>query len=184
MRIHILSGICLLGLGLVSGAQAELMNISSNALQSQNTSATACSIVGPGGKTRPDGRRLFVILAEGKANDSDPMLTTTFPNKSVVANDNWRELSYSNGMPGTEPQPVEDWLGRPAGRASDAGTLVWALPGEWICASSHEKSGGDTLRPVSISITDVTARASDAKFLRMDAPNDGDSRGVVSGVPR
>ncbi len=183
MRIHILSSICALGLGLASGAQAELLNISSNALQSQNTATAACAIVGAGGKTDPDGSKKFVILAEGKANDSDPMLTVTFSKGPVVTNDSWLELTYADGVPDPNPHYVENWLGRRAGRASDAGMVVFAYPGGWICASSREKSGGDTLRPVSISITDVTARSSNAKSLVLETPIDGAAH-AVSDAPR
>jgi len=183
MRLHTLSGICALGLGLASGAQAELLNISSNALQSQNTFTSACTIVGTGGKSRPDGGKTFVILAEGSATDSDPMLTVTFSKGPVLTNDNWLELTYTDGAPSSNPHYVEDWLGRRAGRTSDAGMVVISYPGHWICATSREKSGGDTLRSVSISITDVTARAANAKSLALDTTIDT-AAGAVSSAPR
>lgn len=181
MRLYVSSGICLLVLGLASGAQAELLNISSNALQSQNVSTAACAIVGSGGKTRPNGRKELAVLAEGRAGDSDPKLTVNISDGTVLTNDNWLEETYENGKQVPNPGNLESWLGRPAGRMSDAGMVIWALPGEWLCAHSNEKSGGDNLRPVSISITDVTANAGDARSLQESATIDMGIGRIVTG---
>lgn len=182
VRLHILSSIFALGLGLVPGAQAELLNISSNALQSQNSSTAACAIVGSGGKSRPDGRKELAILAEGKTGDSDPKLTVKISDGTVLTNDNWLEQTYENGKPVPNPSDLESWLGRPAGRVSDAGMVIWAFPGEWLCAHSNEKSGGDILRPVSISITDVTTKAGDARSLEEYAPIDMSTGRIVTNL--
>jgi hypothetical protein len=157
-----------LGLAMATGVHAELLNISTNAVQSQNTPTAACTIVGKGGKTMADGRKVFVVLAEGKAADSNPTLVIRFSDGGVVSNDDWNSTSIDvNGKP-FKPN-VAGWLGRNAGRESDAGTVVVASAGEWFCVTSREVSGGDALRPVAVSVTDVTEKEASAKSNAVDA---------------
>lgn len=170
MRHGILKSVLGMSLGLVmaAGAHAELLNISTNAVQSQNTPTAACTIVGKGGKTMPDGRKVFVVLAEGKAVDSNPTLVIRFSDNSTGSNDDWNSTSIdASGKP--IRTNTAGWLGRNPGRESDAGTVVAAIPGEWFCVTSREVSGGDALRPVAISVTDVTAKAASAKSAAVGA---------------
>lgn len=170
MRQGILKSVLGMSLGLVmaAGAHAELLNISTNAVQSQNTPTAACTIVGKGGKTMPDGRKVFVVLAEGKAVDSNPTLVIRFSDGGVVSNDDWNSTSINvDGKPFNAQ--VAGWLGRNAGRESDAGTVIVAPAGVWFCVTSREVSGGDALRPVSVSVTDVTERDVNAKSNAVDA---------------
>lgn len=184
MRQGILKSVLGMGLGLVvaAGAQAELLNISTNAVQSQNTPTAACTIVGKGGKTMADGRKAFVILAEGKAVDSNPTLVIRFSDGGVLTNDDWNSTSIDvNGKP--FKADIAGWLGRNAGRESDAGTAIAASAGEWFCVTSREVSGGDALRPVAVSVTDVTERDSSAK-LNAVAADAGLRSGGWAGSPR
>jgi len=170
MRHGILKSVLGMSLGLVmaAGAHAELLNISTNAVQSQNTPTAACTIVGVGGKTLPDGSKVFVVLAEGRAVDSNPTLVIRFSDNSTGSNDDWNSTSID-----ASGKPVRintaGWLGRNPGRESDAGTVILAMPGDWFCVTSREVSGGDALRPVSVSVTDVTAKATSAKSAAVGA---------------
>lgn len=156
MKRCVIGGVFGIVLGFSSVAQAELLNISSNALQSQNTNTSGCTIVGAGGKSLQGGKQL-VIMAEGNSADSNPVLmvkTLNTPTPMVFFNDNWRESSTENGVvvPAIDFTP----LLRAPKKSTDAAFMVFATPGVALCAFSQEKSGGDTLRSVSISITDVT----------------------------
>jgi len=157
-----------LGLAMATGVHAELLNISTIAVQSQNTLTAACTIVGAGGKTLPDGSKVFVVLAEGKAVDSNPTLVIRFSDNSTGSNDDWNSTSID-----ASGKPVRintaGWLGRNPGRESDAGTVILAMPGDWFCVTSREVSGGDALRAVSVSVTDVTAKATSAKSATVGA---------------
>jgi hypothetical protein len=184
MRRGILKSVVVTGLGLAvtTGVHAELLNISSNAMQSQNTPTAACTIVGRGGKTMADGRKLFVVLAEGKAADSNPSLVVKASDGSVVSNEDWTSTTID-----FTGQPVwtdtAGWLGRSPGRESDAGTVVTALPGTWFCVTSREVSGGDVLRPVAVSVTDVTDKVGSAKSYAVGS-DAGLHLDVLVGSPR
>jgi hypothetical protein len=184
MRRGILKSVLGTGLGLAvaTGVHAELLNISTNAMQSQNTPTAACTIVGKGGKTLPSGVKVFVVLAEGKAADSNPTIAIKFGDNSTASNDDWNSASID-----TTGKPVQTdtagWLGRNPGRQSDAGTVVLAIPGEWFCVTSREVSGGDVLRPVAVSVTDVTDKSSIAKSSAIEA-DAGLRSDIWAGSPR
>ena len=182
MKYRILWGVLGLGLGFASMAQAELLNISSNALQSQNTETSGCTIVGTGGKTF-QGVKYLVVMAEGKSADSDPVLTVKTLNTStpvVFTNDNWRESFTENGtvLSAVDFTP----LLRAPGKPTDAGFSIYASPGVALCAFSREKSGGDTLRSVSISITDVTDRIQGAALYEIESKYQSEVSGSESGL--
>ena len=62
-----------LGLAMTTGVHAELLNISTNAVQSQNTPTAACTIVGAGGKTLPDGSKgVSVAFKEDRSGRLKP----------------------------------------------------------------------------------------------------------------
>lgn len=156
MKRCVIGGVFGIVLGFSSVAQAELLNISSNALQSQNTNTSGCTIVGAGGKSL-NGLKYLVIMAEGNSGDSDPVLTVKSLNTSkpmVISNDNWRDSSMENGVVVSAVDFTP--LLRAPRKSTDAALVISASPGVALCAFSQEKSGGDTLRSVSISITDVT----------------------------
>lgn len=170
MRRGILKSVLGTGLGLAvaTGVHAELLNISTNAMQSQNTPTAACTIVGKGGKTMVDGRKVFVVLAEGKAVDSNPSLVIKASDGSVVSNEDWNSTTIDfTGKP--VRTDTAGWLGRNPGRESDAGTVITASPGTWFCVTSREVSGGDVLRPVAVSVTDVTDKDGSAKSYAVDS---------------
>lgn len=170
MRRMVLKRILGTGLGLMvaTGVQAELLNISTNAMQSQNTPTAACTIVGKGGKTLPSGAKVLVVLAEGKATDSNPTISIRFSDNATLSNDNWNSTTIDASGKPVQTDPA-GWLGRSPGRQNDAGTVVLAIPGEWLCVTSREVSGGDALRPVAVSVTDVTERAAGAKSAAISA---------------
>lgn len=169
MKRRVICGVFGFLIGISSVAQAELLNISSNALQSQNTSTSGCTIVGAGGKTFK-GAKYLVIMAEGGSADSNPVLTVKTLNTSkpmVIISDDWRESFTENGV----VTPAIDFtpLLRSPGKLTDAAVMVFATPGVALCAFSQEKSGGDALRSVSISITDVTGSIQGAASYEVDA---------------
>lgn len=184
MKNRVFLSVLGLGLGFSFAAQAELLNISSNALQSQNTETSGCTIVGAGGKTYK-GAKYLVIMAEGKPADSDPVLTVKTLNTStpmVFTNDNWRESFTENGrvLSAVDFTPL---LRAPA-KQSDAAIIIFATSGVALCAYSKEKSGGDTLRGVSISITDVTSGMQGATSHEVDAKYQQETLELAAGSVR
>jgi hypothetical protein len=182
MKHRILRGVLGLGLGFASMAQAELLNISSNALQSQNTETSGCTIVGSGGKSYR-GIKVLIVMAEGNSADSDPVLTVKTLNTqspTVIVNDNWRESSTENGA-SRSASDFSSFLRSP-GKPTDAGFAVFVSPGVALCAFSREKSGGDTLRSVSISITDVTDRIQGAALYEIESKYQSEVSGSESGL--
>lgn len=142
-----------------SQANAQLLNISTQALQSQNTPAVACTIVGTTGNTW-HGLKALVVLSEATSADSNPRLVVrSLENNETMANDDWGGTLWHNGAPmQNEPQLVTALLRAPM-RPSDAAVVLSVPPGWRVCASSTETSGGDTLRRANVQFTDVTDAA-------------------------
>ncbi|MFN9726856.1 hypothetical protein [Acidovorax sp.] len=174
----------LAGLSFASAAQAELTNISTNALQSQNTETSGCTIVGRGGKSL-NGLKYLVILAEGKSSDSDPTLIVKSLNLNpavTLTNDNWRDPTVQNGV----PLPFVDFspLLRAPAKLTDSAVLIYVTPDVALCAFSKEKTGGDALRAVSVSITDVTGYIQGATSLELKEEAIWDGVSPAMGVLR
>lgn len=184
MKFRMVWGVLGFVFGFVSMAQAELLNISSNALQSQNTNTSGCTIVGVGGKTFK-GLKYFVIMAEGGSVDSNPVLTVktlNTPTAMVFSNDNWREPFTENGVVASAIDFTP--LLRAPGKSTDAAVAIYASPGVALCAFSQEKTGGDTLRSVSVSITDVTDRIQGAASHEVYSKSQQEAPGLAAGLVR
>jgi hypothetical protein len=184
MKRCIVWGVLGFGVNFVPMAQAELLNISSNALQSQNTNTSGCTIVGAGGQSFR-GAKILVIMAEGKSADSNPILTVRSLNLStpvVITNDNWREPVTENGVSSSAIDFTP--LLRAPGKMTDAAVIIYATPGIALCAFSQEKSGGDALRSVSISITDVTSRMQGAASHEVEAKYQQETPELAAGLVR
>lgn len=140
-----------------SQAHAELLNISTQALQSQNTAGVACTIVGTSGSTWRGLKALMVFSEASSAGSNPKLVATLLENNETMANDTWTGTFWVNGVakPGLSPDVFGALLRRPMG-ADDAALLVSVPPGWRVCVSSTEVSGGDTLRRANVQITDVT----------------------------
>ncbi|MEY6432057.1 hypothetical protein ABC977_06490 [Thioalkalicoccus limnaeus] len=154
MRFLKPSFVALLLLG-AAGSYAELTNISTTSLQSENVAAIACTIVGSAGASA-DGYKALVFLSEGR----DPVLTVRGLSAGAATyfNENWGSQVYVDGRAdGSDADQIQALL-RPAAGPNDAGMLLFVRPGVGICAWSNENIGsGSTLYQAAISITDVTA---------------------------
>lgn len=143
---------------LAAQANAELMNISSGAIQSQNFATISCTVIGSGGASWRGGK-VIMVLSEANSAGSNPVLVSqNLDTGDTLANDTWNGPYIYNGqtMPGLSAAAVQAVLRLP-GSPNDAALLLGALPGQRVCVRSSEVSGGDTLRAVALSITDVTA---------------------------
>lgn len=146
---------------LTLSAQAGLLNISTNNLQSRTASASGCTIIEGGGATF-QGSKILIVFAESNEENSDSTLVVQdLKGINVWTNDDWLGNRYLNGsLRGGTPAEIttvyNSGVGRTPGRPTDAGILVAFSPGEAICAFSKEKTT-DNLKSVSISITDITS---------------------------
>lgn len=140
-----------------SQANAQLLNISTGALQSQNTPAIACTIVGTAGSSWR-GMKALVVLAEANSAGSNPMVVAELlENGETMSNDTWTGPYTGNGV-SYAPPPLNLYpslLRAPYG-PSDAALLISVPMGWRLCVRSAEVSGGDSLRRVALSVTDVT----------------------------
>lgn len=141
-------------------AQAGLLNISTNNLQSRTASASGCTIIESGGATF-EGSKILVVFAESNEENSDStLLVQDLQGVNVWTNDDWLGNRYLNGSlrGGISSDLISLYtgtVGRTPGRSTDAGILVAFPPGAAICAFSRETTT-DNLKSVSISITDIT----------------------------
>ncbi len=151
---------CLLSALVLAGAShanAQLLNISSGGWQSQNSPAIACTIVGTAGSSWR-GMKALVVLAEANSAGSNPFLVAELlENGETMANDTWTGPYMANGAV-KAPLPATTYpslLRAPYG-PNDAALLITVPLGWRLCVRSTEVSGGDTLRRVALSVTDVT----------------------------
>lgn len=161
---------------LAAQANAELMNISSGAIQSQNFATISCTVIGSGGASWR-GAKLMMVLSEANSAGSNPVLVAqNLDTGETLANDTWNGPFIYNGrmMQAMSASAVQAVLRLP-GSANDAALLLAALPGQRVCVRSSEVSGGDTLRAVALSITDVTAN-----FTRVFGKSEAKAAGPVN----
>ena len=140
-----------------SQAHAQLLNISTNALQSQRTPAVACTIISTIGNS-VRGMKVVVAAAEANSAGSNPRLRAELlENGEVMSNDTWTGAWVGNGtvFPALPLNTFPALLRAPNG-ANDAALLISVPLGWRLCVTSEEESGGDTLRRVSLAVTDVT----------------------------
>lgn len=138
--------------------QAQLLNVSSTSLQSQQTPAIACAIVASSGPLWR-GMKTLMVFAEAAQGGSNPTLTVEYlgtPERGT--NDNWTGNANINGqvMAPLSAATYAALLRAPAG-PNDAALLLSAYPGTRVCAYSREVSGGSSLYAAQVAITDVTA---------------------------
>ena len=165
-----------------SQAQADLLNISTTTIQSQNTSAIACTIVGTTGNTW-QGLKVLQVMSEAQQGDSNPVLVAELlENGETLANDNWTGPWLANGTPNPAPSPAffQALLRTPAG-PNDAALVASVPPGWRLCVHSREVSGGDALRRVQVAVTDVTDAAIRVIGGTKDYP--ASVRGIPAGTP-
>ncbi len=175
----LMAGLVLLG---ASHVNAQLLNISSGALQSQNTAAVSCTIVGSAGSSWR-GMKALIVFSEANSAGSNPVVVARLlENGDTVVNDNWTDSWVANGKP-YAPIPAavfQNLLRTPFG-PTDAALLISVPMGWRLCVSSSETSGGDALRRVALSVTDVTD-AYIAQFGK-SADNPATVKGIEAGTP-
>lgn len=151
-------------------AQAGLLNISTNNLQSRSLSASGCAIVDSTGPTY-QGYKVLIVFAESREGNSDPVLMVQdLRGTNVWANDDWTDSQYLNGArlnvsASDLAATFRNSVGRTPGLATDAGLLALFRPGEAICAFSREYVS-ESLRSVTIAITDITALSTRSEVLK------------------
>lgn len=153
---------------LAFSAHADLLNISSTALQSSSEEAIACTIIASGGSTY-QGYKVLVAYSEGGAADSNPTLRVRSLSSTVVfENDNWQGMQYINGQSVNNGSDLAglytSTLGRTPSQKNDSALLVLFSPGEAVCAHSKEVSN-TSLKKVSVSLTDITNMVLGVKAL-------------------
>ena len=137
--------------------RADLLNVSTNVLQSQANPAVACTIVGTDGPTWR-GLKAIMVMSESMQSGSDPSLSVQdIQSGATITNDDWGGSWVLDGV----PQPalsrttITALLRVPKGTL-DALVLASVRPGASICAYSKETKGGSSQALASISLTDVT----------------------------
>lgn len=149
-------------------ARADLMNISSTSLQSSTEEAIACGIITTNAPTY-QGYKVLVGYSEGSTSDSNPTLRVrSLSSPNTYENDNWRGVNYLNGQSVNVGSDLvnlySSTLGRTPGGTNDSAILMIFRPGEAVCAFSKEVSNS-SLKKVSVSLTDITAKIAGAKAL-------------------
>ena len=143
-----------------SQASAQLLNVSSGAIQSQNFATVSCTVVGAAGSTWR-GLKVLAIMSEANSQGSNPVITArSLDTSEAMSNDTWNGPYVYNGQ--TYAGYNAAWFNsmiRAPGSPNDAALFLSTPPGSRICVWSSEASGGDTLRAVALSITDVTDAA-------------------------
>lgn len=154
-RAHwLLSTLILLG---APQANADLLNISTTGLQSQNDPVVACTIVGRTGNTWR-GLKALIVASEAVSENSNPIIVAqVLESGETMANDTWTGSYLVNGSARAplDPTMYQSLLRRLNG-PNDAALLVSVPPGWRLCVRSAEVSGGGTYRKAQIAVTDVT----------------------------
>lgn len=164
-----------------SQANAQLLNISTQALQSQNTPGVACTIIGTAGNTW-HGMKVLVVVSEATSGDSNPRLVARLlENNETMANDDWAGTIWSNGTPIQNQPQIYSALLRAPMSPTDAALLMSVPPGWRVCVSSTETSGGDALRRANVQITDVTDAA--IRVIRSAPDHSATEKTIPAGTP-
>lgn len=150
-------------------ANAELMNISANSVQTGTQAAVACTIIDDGTTLLSGGGIMLFVFAEGSGAGDPDLRVWSLDRDYVTTNNNWGDgVDISvNGQAGhinlrdVDPNGglVYPTLLRAPRRANDAAAFILVNRGEKICAQSLDRSGTGSSQAVSMSITDLNAIA-------------------------
>lgn len=166
----VVTGIALAVMSLM--ANAELMNISANGVQTADQGATACTIVDTG--TVPiDGTALLIVLAEGSGNPD--LLVWSMDRLYESRNKDWADgvdvtvpgLTYHLNLREMDAGLVYPTFLRAPTKLTDAAVFLFARLGERICATTYDRSGSAKSNLVSLSITDINAITFKSQKLKL-----------------
>ncbi len=153
---------------LINAAHADLLNISTNSLESSTEEAVACTIIGTTGATY-QGYKVLVAFSEAMGSGANPtMRVQSLRSNIVYTNDDWQGMQYLNGQALGNGAAIAgmytNGVGRTPNAATDSGILTMFSPGDAVCAYSKDVSN-TSLQKVSIALTDITEKVLATKNL-------------------